>query len=89
MPLTSTMRVGGRCEARAANVRPSWYAYAIQPIERVNMSKSVKMVEFSLTKPKSEVPFTTLNVSLKKFKVLRSDFEDLSLRVEVLDFYKK
>ena len=45
--------------------------------------------EFSLTKPKSEVPFTTLNVSLKKFKVLRSDFEDLSLRVEVLDFYKK
>jgi hypothetical protein len=71
------------------NVRPPWYAYAIQPIERVNMSKSVKMVEFSLTKSKSEVPFTTLNVSLKKFKVLRSDFEDLSLRVEVLDFYKK
>ena len=71
------------------NVRPPWYAYAIQPIERVNMSKSVKMVEFSLTKPKSEVPFTTLNVSLKKFKMLRSDFEDLSLRVEVLDFYKK
>ena len=71
------------------NVRPPWYAYAIQPIERVNMSKSVKMVEFSLTKPKSEVPFTTLNVSLKKFKVLRSDFEDLLLRVEVLDFYKK
>jgi hypothetical protein len=35
------------------------------------------------------VPFTTLNVSLKKFKMLRSDFEDLSLRVEVLDFYKK
>ncbi len=52
------------------------------------MSKSVKMVEFSLTKPESEIPFTTLNVSLKKFKVLRSDFEDLSLRVEVLDFYK-
>jgi len=53
------------------------------------MSKSVKMVEFSLTKPKSEVPFATLNIPLKKFKVLRSDFEDLSLRVEVLDFYKK
>ena len=53
------------------------------------MSKSVKMVEFSLTKSKSEVPFTTLNIPLKKFKVLRSDFEDLSLRVEVLDFYKK
>ena len=34
------------------------------------MSKSVKMVEFSLTKPKSEVPFTTLNIPLKKFKAL-------------------
>ena len=53
------------------------------------MSKSVKMVEFSLTKPKSEVPFATPNIPLKKCKVLRSDFEDLSLRVEVLDFYKK
>lgn len=57
--------------------------------ERHHMSKSVKMVQFSLTKPKSEVPFTTLSIPLKKFKVLRSDFEDLSLRVEVLDFYKK
>ena len=59
--------------------------------ERVNMSKSksVKMVEFSLTKPKSEVPFTTLSASLKKFKMLRSDFEELSLRVEVLNFHKK
>ena len=52
------------------------------------MSKAVKMVEFSLTKPESEIPFTTLSISLKKFKMLRSDFEDLSLRVEVLDFYK-
>ena len=53
------------------------------------MSKSVKMVQFSLTKPKSEVPFTTLGVTLKKFKRLRSDFEELSLQVDVLDFYKK
>jgi len=53
------------------------------------MSKSVKMVEFSLTKPKSEVAFTTLNIPLKKFKVLRSEFESLTLHVEVLDFYKK
>jgi hypothetical protein len=64
-------------------------ALRYQSSERNKMSKSVKMVEFSLTKPKSEVPFTTLNIPLKKFKVLRSDFEDLSLRVEVLDFYKK
>lgn len=60
-----------------------------QSIERVNMSKSVKMVQFSLTKPKSEVSFTTLSIPLKKFKVLRSEFEALSLHVEVLDFYKK
>ncbi len=57
--------------------------------ERHHMSKSVKMVQFSLTKPKSEVPFTTLSIPLKKFKVLRSEFEALSLHVEVLDFYKK
>jgi hypothetical protein len=53
------------------------------------VSKSVKMVQFSLTKPKSEIPFTTLNIPLKRFKVERREFEDLSLRVEVLDFYKK
>ena len=53
------------------------------------MSKSVKMVQFSLTKPKSEIPFTTLSIPLKKFKALRSEFESLTLHVEVLDFYKK
>jgi hypothetical protein len=47
-----------------------------------------KTVVFSLTKPKSEVPFTTLKVSLKKFKKLRANFEDLGLRVEVEDFHK-
>ena len=47
-----------------------------------------KTVVFSLTKPKSEVPFTTLKVSLNKFKKLRANFEDLGLRVEVEDFHK-
>ncbi len=47
-----------------------------------------KIVIFTLTKPKSEVPFSTLQVPLKKFKKLRADFEDLGLRVEVEDFRK-
>jgi hypothetical protein len=50
-----------------------------------HMSKSVV---FTLTKPKSEVSFTTLQVSLKKFKKLRANFEELGLRVEVKDFKK-
>jgi hypothetical protein len=50
------------------------------------MSKSVV---FTLTKPKSEVPFTTLEVSLKKFGKLRANFEELNLRVEVVNFKKK
>lgn len=48
-----------------------------------------KIVVFTLTKPKSEVPFTTLEVTLKKFSKVRSNFEDLGLRVEVADFKKK
>jgi len=47
-----------------------------------------KTVVFSLTKNKSDAPFTVLEVSLKKFKELRSNFEDLGLRVEVEDFHK-
>lgn len=47
-----------------------------------------KKVIFSLTKEKSEVPFTTLSIPLKKFKKLRANFEDLGLRVEVEDFAK-
>jgi len=47
-----------------------------------------KVVVFSLTKPKSEVPFTTLEVPLKKFRKLRGNFESLDLRVEVEDFHK-
>ena len=53
--------------------------------ERDTMSK---VVVFSLTKPKSEVPFTILEVSLKRFKDLRTNFEELGLRVEVEDFHK-
>lgn len=49
---------------------------------------SKKTVVFSLTKPKSEVPFTVLEVTLKRFKKLRADFEDIGLRVEIEDFHK-
>jgi hypothetical protein len=53
--------------------------------ERKYMSK---IVVFTLTKPKSEVAFTTLEISLKKFSKVRANFEDLGLRVEVADFKK-
>ena len=45
-----------------------------------------KAVVFILTKPKSEVPFTTLRIPLKKFGALRANFEELGLRVEVEGF---
>lgn len=45
-----------------------------------------KVVIFTLTKPKSEIPFTTLRTSLKKFGALRRHFEELGLRVEVEGF---
>lgn len=47
-----------------------------------------KRITFSLTLPKSEVPFAKLETSLKKFGKLRESFEALGLRVEVLDFRK-
>jgi len=47
-----------------------------------------KQIIFSLSKPKSEIPFTTLSTPLKKFKKLRANFEELGLRVEVKDFRK-
>jgi hypothetical protein len=53
------------------------------------MSKRVKFVKFSLTKPKSEIPFSTLSIPLSRFKKERAEFEELSLHVEVLDFFKK
>jgi len=45
-----------------------------------------KIVVFSLTKPKSEVPFATLTTRLKKFRAMRAHFEDIGLRVEVEGF---
>ena len=45
-----------------------------------------KVVVFTLVKPKSEVPFTTLKVRLKEFGALRRHFEELGLRVEVEGF---
>jgi hypothetical protein len=47
-----------------------------------------KVVIFNLTMPKTEIPFTKLSTSLKKFGKLRQDFESLGLRVEIVDFKK-
>jgi hypothetical protein len=44
-----------------------------------------KVVVFSLTMPKTEVPFATLSTSLKRFGKMRQDFEQLGVRVEVVD----
>jgi hypothetical protein len=49
-----------------------------------------KRITFSLTMPKAEVPFATLNTTLKKFGKLRADFESIGgLRVEVIDVHTK
>jgi hypothetical protein len=47
-----------------------------------------KTVIFTLTMPKTEIPFAQLSTSLKQFGKMRADFESLSLRVEVIDFKK-
>lgn len=50
------------------------------------MSKSSKkVVVFSLTMPKTEIPFATLSTTLKRFGKMRADFEQLAVRVEVVD----
>ena len=56
--------------------------------EGIAMSKrqAKKVVVFSLTKPKSEVPFARLTTRLKKFAKMRAHFEELGLRVEVEGF---
>ena len=48
-------------------------------------SKSKKVVVFSLTMPKTEIPFAELSTTLKKFGKMRADFEQLAVRVEVVD----
>ena len=48
--------------------------------------KNSKTVIFSLAMPKTEIPFTQLSTSLKRFGKLRQDFESLGLRVEVINF---
>jgi hypothetical protein len=50
--------------------------------------KGKKVVVFSLTRPKSENPFTQLETRLSAFGRLRAEFEELGLRVEVLDFHR-
>ncbi len=50
--------------------------------------KQSKKVIFTLTMPKTEIPFAQLSTSLKRFGKMRADFESLALRVEVIDFKK-
>ncbi len=52
----------------------------------MSKKQAKKVVVFSLTKPKSEVPFATLTTRLKKFRAMRAHFEDIGLRVEVEGF---
>lgn len=52
------------------------------------MSKKQKRVIFTLTMPKTEIPFAQLSTPLKRFGKMRQDFETLGLRVEVIDFKK-
>jgi hypothetical protein len=47
-----------------------------------------KTVIFTLTMPKTEIPFAQLSTSLKKFSKMRQDFESLALDVQVVDFKK-
>ncbi len=47
-----------------------------------------KKVIFTLTMPKTEIPFATLSTTLAKFGEMRKAFESLGLRVEVIDFRK-
>jgi len=47
-----------------------------------------KKVIFTLTMPKTEIPFAQLSTSLKRFGKMRADFESLALRVEIVDFRK-
>ena len=54
----------------------------------MSKKKSKKTVVFTLTMPKTEIPFAQLSTSLKKFGKMRQAFESLALRVEVADFKK-
>jgi hypothetical protein len=56
--------------------------------ENAMSKKNRKKVIFTLTMPKTEIPFAKLSTSLKRFGKMRADFESLSLRVEVIDFKK-
>jgi hypothetical protein len=54
----------------------------------MSKKQSKKTVIFTLTMPKTEIPFAQLSTSLKRFGKMRADFESLALRVEVIDFKK-
>lgn len=79
-----TSRIHATCSGSSGGpVQAAWCSR-----EGIAMSKKQgkKVVVFTLTKPKSEVPFATLRTRLGKFKSLRAQFEELGLRVEVEGF---
>jgi hypothetical protein len=60
-------------------------------IKEQSMSKSKnkkQFIVFDLTVLDSEVPFATLQTSVKKFAAMRACFENLGLSVGVVGFFK-
>ena len=50
--------------------------------------KNRKKVIFTLTMPKTEIPFAQLSTSLKQFGKMRQAFESIALDVQIVDFKK-
>ena len=72
----------GRPSKRWPSVR---HRAAAEGSTKMSKSKKSKVVVFSLTMPKTEIPFAELSTTLKKFGKMRADFEQLAVRVEVVD----
>ena len=87
------MRPAGHSKARADGPRRSSTLRGARniPTDEENATskkQNRKTVIFTLTMPKTEIPFAQLSTSLKRFGKMRADFESLALRVEVIDFKK-
>jgi hypothetical protein len=54
----------------------------------MSKKQSKKTVVFTLTMPKTEIPFARLSTPLKKFGKMRQAFESIALDVQVVDFKK-
>ena len=72
----------GRPSNRWPSVR---HRAAAEGSTKMSKSKKSKVVVFSLTMPKTEIPFATLRTSLPRFGAMRQGFEALGCRVEVVD----